>query len=119
MEDRAAFQIRDFSISLRKEIVEEADANRQSVGEFMTAVCLAAREQGWLRAVVPQNGMSNVKPAELTALIQIATADGLPRYLRRGAARQIAARIGITPPHLRLAAPADDEAQTVKPSLDD
>ncbi len=60
--ERAPFQIREFPVALREEIVKEAKANDLSVGEFMVAVCTAAREAGWIRArpaKAAANGVSN------------------------------------------------------------
>jgi hypothetical protein len=101
--DTGPFQIRDFPIALREEIVREAKAQDQSVSEFMVAICLASRSAGWSRAAVPtangmSNGVTNKHGVEIVdrvatlvhAACELAAADErLPEYLRAGFNRRL------------------------------
>jgi len=90
------WQVKDFPEEKRQAVIRAAAGAGKTVAQ-------------WLEPVIDAGltGAVNLGPSErptlaLGELIQIATGDGLPRYLRGGAARQIAARLGIVPPHLRL-----------------
>jgi hypothetical protein len=102
-QEQAPFQIRDFPVALREEIVREAKANEMSVGEFMTGVCLAARNAGWSRATRREhdaNGLSNGLPSlpDCEMLLGIIGQPNAPRWLRAAAARRLGAAIGAVPP---------------------
>lgn len=104
--ERAPFSIREFSVELRKEIVAEAEANKQSVGDFVEAVCLAARAAGWLR-VTPDQGQNGPDQAKMvlfdrlsnSQLIEIAGNPSFPRWLRAGVVKRIARLVDVPIPH--------------------
>jgi len=85
------------------------------------AIAVAARDEAihaarldgvavgiWLERVIRQARSKQVvnlsTEVSIETLMQIATHAGLPRYVRSGAARLIADRLAIVPPHLRLRA---------------
>lgn len=96
--ERAPFSIREFSVELRKEIVAEAEANKQSVGDFLEAVCVAARQAGWLRAAGQTKTLALSNRMTDGQLIEIAGNPDIPRWLRAAASRQLGALLGVAPP---------------------
>jgi hypothetical protein len=120
--DTGPFQIRDFPIALREEIVREAKAQDQSVSEFMVAICLASRAAGWSRAAVPtangmSNGVTNNQGIENTdkvvslvhAACELAAADErLPDYLRSSFNRRLQEQQRALAPSRQRRLPAPD-----------
>jgi hypothetical protein len=116
--ETSAFNVRDFPTALREEIVREAKAADMSVGEFLTAVCLAAREAGWSRAVVLTGDVNRYTPVsasekipEWRLLLDILSTSHSPQWLRAGAARKVGALIGLEPPKAPKRLPAGNPLQ--------
>lgn len=99
--ERAAFSVRNFSVELRQEIVAEAERNRLSVGEFLEAICLAAKAAGWTRAALDDADLPVSRAYDRVShgqLIEIAQNAALPKWLRDGAAVRLGLAIGVEKP---------------------
>lgn len=108
----AAFQIRDFPIALREEIVRAAKEADMTVADFVAGICLQAREAGWIRATpLRANGLTNTQDAEIANLCRLTEAACKLAEYRERMPKRIAGRLGAAiraalPPVRRLPAPA-------------
>lgn len=105
-DERAPFQIRDFPIALREEIVRAAKDADLTVSDFTAGIFIQAREAGWTRSVQVHNnpaanGLSNKQNTEIAqniallvgALCQLSTTKGVAQKARKAANQTLAQRI--------------------------
>lgn len=122
VEQRAPFQIRDFPVSLREEIVRAAKDAEMTVSDFATGVFVQAREAGWVRAVPTRgsaaNGLSNTQDTEIAqnisllveAACRLASTKGVNQAFRKSANRTLAQRVAAYGAALPAPAPETEQS---------
>ena len=99
--DRAPWAIKDFPVRLREEITRAARLQDCTVAEWLTRYFQRHGIDGRFDVVK----INSVQPTlQLAELLAVAACDGLTQWIRRGAGRQVADRLGIAPPPTRIKA---------------